>query len=921
MSAPTPAESPEVAALAAELKEALAPGLMLVREIGQGGMGTVFLARDPALKRNVVVKVLSPALAADEEARKRFAREAEAAAAVAHPNVVSVFQVGELPRSGTSYFVMQYVEGQTLEAACPRGTPVPVARAKRIVGEIASALAAAHARGLVHRDVKPANVMLDEQSERAIVLDFGISAAVSPERIAQRGTKLTQQGTSIGTPDYMSPEQAAGDAVTDRSDVYSLGLIAFEILTGKPVFEERTPMALVAAHIHREPPKVATLRPDLEPAFADLVDSCLVKDPAKRPAAADIARMLVPPAQPRIEWPPPGLEVVHGQGWKLSKWAAWTAGAATAVFLLLYLQPVASTGGWAGAETSWLWRALWAPQLSLDAIMVRPVECTIWRSMQLPCPPPVVDASPLWLFALLALTALAAVGFLYVASNAVGLARVLRSGRKAGYPWPVLMGVAWDGGPDTASLLNGQGTFVLLSGSERDELMRRRRAAQRWLLGGAAVTAAMPVLWFLGILALGDAGVRTVTTAELPLFTVPLLAGITGWIAMRLPERRLRARGRRVARRGRSAVIVSPALVEGWLSGAGGAAQHPSSAFRTGAAFGVPVAVSAAVILGMLPIVLYAFFESFIFGPTMRGEAQTWLAFAQLPRGDTWKSIDQRLQVVIAGIPQPRRKIRRILRQGAVYDSTWLGGGWEYTTEQLIRDSNWSWVPGWRRAIAAIGRLDESRADTLPRAVLNEYEGAVRAVAAAGFAFDAGDSAAGWQWLRDAFVVGRYQFRQRGDVWPLDAALTARRRLAERLGDSTTVAAMQDLRFRIHRNAEAHAAFYVFTPYTLMADPLRAPGEHFIQDTTLAPWIRRRLALGTVAGLCLNPRELLFGMSSLRRAMIRRVEGSFPEPTVVGGAVRFAVTSYDSKAGSRRGLLGLPGRWTWCMRRDANVFR
>jgi hypothetical protein len=920
MSEPIPAEAPEVAALTAELREVLAPGLTLLRALGQGWMGTVFLARDPALKRNVVVKVLSPALAADEGARRRFAREAEAAAAVAHPNVVSVFQVGELPRSRTTYFVMQYIEGQTLEAACPAGTQVPVARVKRIVGEIASALAAAHARGLVHRDIKPANVMLEAESDRVIVLDFGISAAVSPERQAQSGTKLTQQGTSLGTPEYMSPEQAAGESVTDRSDVYSLGLIAFELLTGRAVFEERTPMALLAAHINREPPKVATLRADLEPAFADLIDRCLLKDPEKRPAAADISRMLVPPAQPRIEWPPPGLERVHGRGWDLAKVATWTAAAVTAVFLLLYLQPVVSTGAWTREETSWLWRALWAPQLSLDAFMVRPVECSMWRDLAIPCPPSVVEASPVWLFALAALAVFAAVGFVFVASNTLWLVRVLRSGRKAGYPWSALMAVAWDAGPDTASLLNGQGAFVLLTAAERDDLMRRRRAAQRWLLGGAAVTAAMPILWYLGVIVLGDARERTVTTVELPLFTGPLLAGIAGWIATLMPERRLRSRGRRAARRGMNAVSVAPALVDGWLAAAGRPEPQPASRVRTAGAFGVPVAVTAAVILGMLPIVLYAFFESFIFGPTMRSEAQAWLAFAQLPRGDSWKGIDQRLQLEIARIPQTRRELGRVVRQGAVPDSNWLPP-WRQTTAALIREPVWTWLPGWRRAITEIGRLDESRADTLPRAVLNEYDGAVRAVAAAGLAFDAGDSAAGWQWLREALLVGRYQLRQRGDVYPLHAALMARGRLADRLGDTATVAAMRDLINRIQRNGWAHIAFYVFTPYTLMADPDSPPGERFIQDTTLAPWVRRRLALGTVAGMCLNPRELLFGMSARRRVLVQRVSAGSLDLPSVGQGVRAVAASYDAKAGTRRGLLGLPARFTWCVGRPAHVFR
>jgi serine/threonine protein kinase len=171
-----------------ELEQALAPGIEILRPLGRGGMGAVFLARDRALKRQVVIKVLSPEMARDKTAAQRFAREAEAAASVWDPNVVGLLQVGQLPRSGTSYFVMQYVSGPTLAQACPIGIKMLQARCRRIVGEIASGLAAAHARGLVHRDIKPSNVILEGPTERAVVLDFGISAAAGPEGRAASGS-------------------------------------------------------------------------------------------------------------------------------------------------------------------------------------------------------------------------------------------------------------------------------------------------------------------------------------------------------------------------------------------------------------------------------------------------------------------------------------------------------------------------------------------------------------------------------------------------------------------------------------------------------------------------------------------------------------------------------------------------------------
>jgi serine/threonine protein kinase len=231
-------QTEESSLLFQELAEALAPHLLLVRLLGKGGMGLVYLARDPALKRLVAVKVLSPALARDETARLRFAREAETMAAMSHPNIVSVYQVGELPRSGTSYFVMQYISGKTLSDLFPLGTPTAEGKVRRCLGEIAYALAAAHRIGVVHRDIKPANVMLDHESGRYLVLDFGISAILTaPDAAAERDAALTSENIRIGTPRYMSPEQASGLEVTGKSDVYSLGCLDALLRTGHEAVE------------------------------------------------------------------------------------------------------------------------------------------------------------------------------------------------------------------------------------------------------------------------------------------------------------------------------------------------------------------------------------------------------------------------------------------------------------------------------------------------------------------------------------------------------------------------------------------------------------------------------------------------------------------------------------------------------------
>ena len=928
VTAPSPAgTAPPLSAdsLEEQLRAALSPSFLLVRKLGEGGMGAVFLARDPALKRNVVVKVLSPALAIDESARRRFEREAESAAAVAHPNVVSIFQVGELPRSGTSYFVMQYVEGQTLEAACPLGAPVPVARAKRIVGEIASALAAAHARGLVHRDIKPANVMLEVDTDRVVVLDFGISAAVSPERQAQGGTKLTQQGTSIGTPQYMSPEQAAGESVTDRSDVYSLGLVAFELLAGKAVFEERTPMALLAAHIHREPTKIATLRAELEPAFADLVDRCLLKEPEKRPAAADVARMLVPPAQPRIEWPPPGLESAHGRGWVVTKRAVWTAISAGAAFGLLLLQPAIGTAAWTHGETSWLWRLLWAPQLVFEYTMVRPVVCLRYREVGAICPRPPVDALPLWLFAITVAVLLAAVGLAAVVAGTVRLGVALRVARRAGYPWHVFRAVAWDSGPDTEALLNARGPYALAAEAERDELQRRRRLAQWWLVSGAAITAALPLLWWLGVSVIGDAGVRWVTAGEVLLALAPLAAGLVGRAVALRPERRLRRRFRRARRSSGTATSIALTLVDGWLAAAGGRAP-PARRRTLLPALGLPLLMASLAVLGVLPILLGVHGWALWYGPTLRGEMESWLTLQSYP-DNSWQAIDSMLAIQIARIPAASREAGRVAKAGAVQHPNVRPVVDDAVFAAVRDDTSWTWLPRWRETVAQVSARTPREWDRTPRIAVGEevvgdrYHSHVElATAAAELAFLAGDTQTARQRIREALLVGRYTLREaeplgRGgdDAGLVGRALLVHYRmllmlLGDTVGERLTLPTLQ----RLWIYTAAHQALYALTPHTLMADPDSPPGERGVADQRVAPGVRKVLARGAVVGLCFNGREMLFGMSSRRRALIERVAASALDLPTVGPDVRALAADYDRKAGTRRSILGLPARLRWC---------
>src|SRR2546422_9063903 len=224
-------------ALATRLSQALGSSYTLEGEIGRGGMGVVFNARDERLKRQVAVKVLPPDLAFREEIRLRFLREAETAARLSHPHIVPIHSVGEGP-DGLVYFVMAYVDGESLGAKLKRRGRLPPDEARRIMLETADALGAAHALGIIHRDVKPDNILLEGSRGRVVVTDFGIAKPLSS---TTGSATLTATGVAIGTPHYMSPEQAAGDREIDgRSDIYSLGVVAYQMLTGELPFHAPT---------------------------------------------------------------------------------------------------------------------------------------------------------------------------------------------------------------------------------------------------------------------------------------------------------------------------------------------------------------------------------------------------------------------------------------------------------------------------------------------------------------------------------------------------------------------------------------------------------------------------------------------------------------------------------------------------------
>ena len=317
--APGPAAGPDP--LEEQLRAALSPSFLLVRKLGQGGMASVYLAREPALRRLVAVKVLSPVLAADSHARARFEREAQAVAGLSHPNVLGIYGLGELS-DGTPYFVMQYVAGKSLAARLEEEGPLDPDEARRITGEVSAALAAAHAKGIIHRDIKPANILYDDESGRALVSDFGIAAVRVEGADGAATTKLTGTGMMVGTPQYMSPEQMLAEPVTEKTDVYALGLLGYELAAGRGPFRGTTPQELIAAHLRDVPRPLAEVRKEVDPEFAGLVAGCLEKEAPKRPTAADVAKRLAPGAGVPLEWPPPGLDPLRAglRRWSTRFW-------------------------------------------------------------------------------------------------------------------------------------------------------------------------------------------------------------------------------------------------------------------------------------------------------------------------------------------------------------------------------------------------------------------------------------------------------------------------------------------------------------------------------------------------------------------------------------------------------------------------
>ncbi len=360
-----PSDSSAQADEPADLTGRTLGGFQVVRRIGAGGMGQVYLARQLSLKRPVALKLLKADLTRNPTALKRFEAEAHAVAKLNHPNIVQVYEFGE--HDGLRYMALEYVEGRNLREYLARKGPPELPVAMSMMRQVVTALAKAHDQGLVHRDIKPENILVTRKVE-VKVTDFGLSRFFAPGE----ALNLTQSGVTLGTPLYLSPEQAQGKAVDHRSDLYSFGVTAYHLLAGEPPFRGSTAVEVALKHITDRPPPLADLRPDLPPDLCGMVHKLMAKDPADRyQSAREVLRDLAKvkeglavglPARPPAAPVPPtpsgpgvltlsGSAIAAGSGQSLGlstvlpagppmRWGRWVAVVALAVF--------AAAGGVAG---------------------------------------------------------------------------------------------------------------------------------------------------------------------------------------------------------------------------------------------------------------------------------------------------------------------------------------------------------------------------------------------------------------------------------------------------------------------------------------------------------------------------------------------------------------------------------------------
>lgn len=273
-------------------------GYRILQVLGSGGMGVVYRAEDPSLKRLVALKVMKPSVAATGSAKERFLREAQFTAAIEHDHIVQIYQVGE--DNGVPFIAMPLLRGESLKSRLAKTGRMPQSEVVRIGKEVAAGLAAAHDRGLIHRDIKPDNIWIEEKTGRARILDFGLVRSVSDD------TELTQSGMVLGTPKYMAPEQAQGLAVDHCSDLFSLGSVLYHLATGKPAFDGNNLTATLMAVVHQEPQPIEALSPDIHPELATLIAELVQKDRDKRPQSASLVSQRLAETEQALKNPSAG---------------------------------------------------------------------------------------------------------------------------------------------------------------------------------------------------------------------------------------------------------------------------------------------------------------------------------------------------------------------------------------------------------------------------------------------------------------------------------------------------------------------------------------------------------------------------------------------------------------------------------------
>lgn len=358
--------------LGAHVASVLAPNYVIDAEIGRGGMGIVYCARDNRLKRNVAVKLLPPELAFRSDIRQRFLREAETAAGLSHPNIVPIYNVEE--RENLVYFIMAYIAGDNLATRLDRHGAMDPAETRRILREVADALGYAHKRNVVHRDIKPDNILLDADTGRAMVTDFGIARALTD----QGDSRLTATGMAIGTPAYMSPEQSAGESEIDgRSDLYSLGVVGYQMACGELPFNAPNTPSMLVKHMSERPRPVDERRIDLPFDLARVIMMLLEKDPANRlPNAESVVTALtsgiMPTLMDRTAFNAPAVRPMAVAGASLPPRAGLQRGGSGARALSAPRSTVPSPDDmdrWY-AEPVKKFRKKLAPYLAVNAIMV-----------------------------------------------------------------------------------------------------------------------------------------------------------------------------------------------------------------------------------------------------------------------------------------------------------------------------------------------------------------------------------------------------------------------------------------------------------------------------------------------------------------------------------------------------------------------